>query len=221
MRDASVAVGRHTFRSECSDATDTGLHAIEGEVVVTPYTGDNALLQRGPLRIAEDRRHFTYADGSPFFWLGDTWWMGLCQRLHWPEEFQRLAADRRAKGFTVIQLVAGLYPDMPAFDERGRNEAGFPWEADYARVRPDYFDAADRRIQYLVDQGFVPCIVGAWGYHLPWLGTDKMKQHWRYLIARWAHCRLSGAQRAKVRCRTTCRRTRLPRANCSNEVGRK
>jgi hypothetical protein len=38
---------------------------------------------------------------------------------------------------------------------------------------------------YLVDQGFVPCIIGAWGYHLPWLGTERMKQHWRYLIARY------------------------------------
>ena len=32
----------------------------------------------------------------------------------------------------------------------------------------------------------MPCIVGAWGYHLPWLGTERMKQHWRYLVARYA-----------------------------------
>ena len=60
---------------------------------------------------------------------------------------------------------------MPAFDPRGANEAGFPWEKDYARIRPEYFNQADQRLFYLVDQGFVPCIVGAWGYHLPWLGT--------------------------------------------------
>jgi hypothetical protein len=111
--------------------------------------------------------------------------MGLCARLKWPEDFQSLAADRKAKGFNVIQIVAGLYPDMPAFDERGANEAGFPWEQAYRRIRPEYFDAADRRIFYLVEQGLVPCVVGAWGYHLPWLGEDKMKQHWRYLVARW------------------------------------
>ncbi len=39
---------------------------------------------------------------------------------------------------------------------------------------------------YLADQGFAPCIVGAWGYHLPWLGVARMKEHWRYLIARYA-----------------------------------
>ena len=139
----------------------------------------------GPIRVADDHRHFAHADGTPFFWLGDTWWMGLTKRLSWPDDFQELAADRRAKGFNVVQIVAGLYPDMPAFDPRGENEAGFPWEKDYARIRPDYFDAADRRIAYLVDQGFVPCIVGAWGYHLPYLGEAKMKLHWRNLVARW------------------------------------
>jgi hypothetical protein len=81
--------------------------------------------------------------------------------------------------------VAGLYPDMHPFDPRGANEAGHPWEPEYARIRPEYFDAADDRLKYLVDQGFSPCIVGAWGYFIPWMGVDKAKQHWRYLIARY------------------------------------
>lgn len=184
-RYSSATLGVHRFRTECSDPSDAGLQGAEGSVEVTSYWGDNPLFLRGGLRVAADHRHFAYADGTPFFWLGDTWWMGLCARLKWPEDFQTLAADRKAKGFNVIQIVAGLYPDMPAFDERGANEAGFPWEQHYRRIRPEYFDAADRRIFYLVEQGFVPCVIGAWGYHLPWLGADKMKQNSRYLIARW------------------------------------
>ena len=137
------------------------------------------------MRVAADQRHFEHADGTPFFWLGDTWWMGLSHRLHWPDEFQRLAADRKAKGFNVVQIVAGLYPDMHPFDPRGANEAGFPWEKDYARMRPEYFDAADQRLRHLTEQGMTPCIVGAWGYYLPWMGPEKMKAHWRYLIARY------------------------------------
>ncbi len=185
VRYASSQVGTHTYRTRCSDATDDGLHGREGAVKVRPYDGDNPLYKHGPIRIADDRRHFAYADGTPFFWLGDTWWMGLCERLHWPDDFKTLAADRRDKGFNVIQIVAGLYPDMPAFDERGRNEAGFPWEKDYSRIRPEYFDQADERLFYLADQGFTPCLVGAWGYHLPWMGVEKMKRHWRYLVARY------------------------------------
>jgi hypothetical protein len=186
VRYASELLGTHRWRSECSDISDPGLHGVEGTVTVVAYRGENPLYRHGPIRLKQGSRHFEYADGTPFFWLGDTWWMGLCHRLHWPDEFQQLAADRKAKGFTVVQLVAGLYPDMHPFDPRGANEAGFPWEKDYARIRPEYFDAVDTRLSYLREQGFTPCIVGAWGYFLPMMGAEKMKAHWRYLIARYS-----------------------------------
>ncbi len=185
VRYASAVVGTHTYRTECSDARDQGLHGITGRVEVKPYAGQNPLYAHGPLQVAPNRRYLEHTDHTPFFWLGDTWWMGLCHRLHWPEEFKQLAADRKDKGFNVIQIVAGLYPDMAAFDPRGANEAGFPWATNYARIRPEYFDAADQRLGYLVEQGFTPCIVGAWGYFMPWMGVEKVKAHWRYLIARY------------------------------------
>ncbi len=185
VRYASPLAGTHHWQSICSDAQDAGLHGVKGTVDVVPYTGDNPLFKHGPVRVAADRRHFEYADGTPFFWLGDTWWMGLSHRLHWPDEFQRLAANRKEKGFTVVQIVAGLYPDMHPFDPRGANEAGFPWEKQYTCIRPEYFDAADRRLRHLTEQGITPCIVGAWGYYLPWMGVAKVSAHWRYLIARY------------------------------------
>jgi hypothetical protein len=185
VRYASPEVGVHDFQSESSKSEDEGLHGIKGKVDIKPYTGDNPLYKHGPLRVAQNKRYLEHADGKPFFWLGDTWWMGLCHRLHWPDEVKTLAADRKQKGFNVIQIVAGLYPDMHPFDPRGANEAGFPWEAEYAAIRPEYFDAADQRLFYLVEQGFTPCIVGAWGYFMPWMGVEKANQHWRYLIARY------------------------------------
>ncbi len=172
VRYVSPVVGRHPWRSVCSVPADRGLHGLTGTVTVENYRGENPLYLHGPLRVAADRRHFEHIDGTPFFWLGDTWWMGLCQRLHWPDEFQQLAADRKLKGFTVIQIVAGLYPDMPAFDQRGANEAGFPWEKDYTHIRPEYFDKADQRFLYLVDQGFVPCIVAPGATIFPGLAPN-------------------------------------------------
>ncbi len=177
--------GKHTYRTVASDTSNPDLHGQTGELEVTAYQGDNPLRKHGPVKIAADQRHFQYQDGTPFFWLGDTWWMGLCNRLKWPEDFQALVADRVGKGFTVVQIIAGLYPDMPAFDQRGANEAGFPWEEDYSRINPHYFDMADLRIQYLADHGLVPCIVACWGYFLPIMGVAKLKKHWRNLIARW------------------------------------
>jgi hypothetical protein len=185
VRYASPTVGTHRFRTQCSDTHDRGLHEQTGAVEIKPYAGDNPFFKHGPIQVAADKRYLQHADGTPFFWLADTWWMGLCHRLHWPDEVQKLTADRKAKGFNVIQIVAGLYPDMHPFDPRGANEAGFPWEEKYACIRPEYFDAADKRLEYLVDQGLSPCIVGAWGYFMPWMGVDKTKQHWRYLIARY------------------------------------
>lgn len=186
VRYAPPITGRCRWRSECSEHALADLHGRTGELQVEPYAGTNPLLRHGPLRVAASRRTLEHADGTPFLWLGDTWWMGLCRRLSWPTEFQRLTADRVAKGFSVIQIVAGLYPDMPAFDERGANEAGFPWEKDYASIRPAYFDQADLRLAALVEAGLVPCIVGSWGYHLPWLGMERMKRHWRNLVARYS-----------------------------------
>jgi hypothetical protein len=184
-RYSSPVLGMHLFRTECSETQDKGLHGITGTVEIRRYQGTNSLFLHGPLRVSTNRRYLEHLDHTPFFWLGDTWWMGLCHRLHWPDEFQLLTADRKEKGFNVIQIVAGLYPDMPPFDPRGANEAGFPWETNYARIRPEYFDAADQRLGYLVEQGLTPCIVGAWGYFMPWMGVEKMKSHWRYLIARY------------------------------------
>ncbi len=177
--------GQYTFQTECSDPANADLHQQAGQLSAAPYQGKHPLLSNGPLRVSANRRTLEHASGKPFFWLGDTWWMALCSRLKWPEDFQALAADRCAKGFSVVQIVAGLYPDMPGFDPRGANEAGFPWETSYARINPDYFDQADLRINWIVRSGLVPCIVGGWGYYIKLLGIEKMKKHWRYLVARW------------------------------------
>jgi hypothetical protein len=185
IRYSSIKTGVHKYITKCSDTNNTGLHNLSGEIKIVRHKGNNRLLQRGPLQVAAKRTYLEHSDGTPFFWLGDTWWMSLCKRLKWPQEFKLLVQDRVKKGFTLIQIVAGLYPDMPAFDKRGANEAGFPWDKKYNNINPAYFKMADRRIDFLVKSGLVPCIVSGWGYHLFWLGLDKMKKHWRYLIARY------------------------------------
>jgi hypothetical protein len=185
IRFSPGVAGRYAYRTVASDTANSDLHGRHGVLEVSAYQGDNPLRKHGALRVAADQRHFEHEDGTPFFWLGDTWWMGLCSRLRWPEDFQELAADRVRKGFTVIQIIAGLYPDMPPFDPRGANEGGFPWETDYTRINPKYFDAADLRIQQLTECGLTPCVVACWGYFLPIMGIPKIKKHWRYLIARW------------------------------------
>jgi hypothetical protein len=186
VRYAPPAAGKYTWRSVANDTANRDLHGVSGTLDATAYEGKSALYRHGPIRVAADHRHFEHADGTPFLWLADTWWMGLTKRLRWPDDFQQLAADRVSKGFNVVQIVAGLYPDMPPFDPRGANEAGYPWEREYTRINPAYFDMADLRIRYLVEQGITPCIVASWGYFLPLIGLERMQQHWRNLVARWS-----------------------------------
>jgi hypothetical protein len=184
IRFSSPEAGKFGYQTICSRTDDPGLHLVTGEITVSGGTGRNPLQAHGPLRISENKKYLAHRDGTPFLWLADTWWMGLCKRLEFAG-FKKLAADRVRKGFNVIQIVAGLYPDMDKNDERGSNEGGFPWDKDLRSVNPEYFRHADRRIKYLADSGLVPCIVGCWGYYAVKLGLKKMIRHWEYIIARY------------------------------------
>ena len=149
----SSDLGQHRFLSQCNDTADAGLHGVAGAIELAPYTGDNVLLTHGPIQVAADQRHFAHADGTPFLWLGDTWWKGLCKRMTW-DGFRELTADRRAKGFTVVQIVCGVYPDEAPFEPRWENEGGKPYlDRAFTTVNPDYFAYADRRLQHLVEIG--------------------------------------------------------------------
>ena len=190
VRYASPVVGTHRYRTQCNDTNDAGLHGIQGRVEIKPYTGKNALYRHGPIRVTGDHRHFEHADGTPFFWLADTWWKCLCKRMTW-EGFQELTADRKAKGFTVVQIVCGPYPDESFLEKRLANEGGMPYETrDFTVVNPKYFDYADRRIQHLINAGISPAIVGAWGRSdcnsMQAIGVEGLKRHWRYLVARYS-----------------------------------
>ncbi len=188
VRFAAGKPGLYQYRTFCNDTDNFGLHSITGEIRISAYQGTNPLYAHGPVRVAKDKGHFEHADGTPFFWLADTWWLGLCARFRWPEDFTLLTEDRVKKGFTVVQMTAGLNPVMDAFDKRSANEAGVPWEKDYARINPGFYELADLRIQHLVSEGIMPCIFACWGYNVLMMGLEKMKAHWRYLIARWGAC---------------------------------
>ena len=189
FRYASNKLGTHTWRTECSDTADSGLHGVTGSLTVTASTSTNGLYLHGPIRVAADQRHFEHADGTPFLWLGDTWWKGLCKRLTW-DGFQQLTSDRQTKGFNVVQIVCGVYPDEATFQTSWENEGGKPYTTtDFTVVNPAYFQYADRRIQCLAGAGIVPAMVGSWGRGdcdaMALVGVAGLERHWRNLVARY------------------------------------
>jgi hypothetical protein len=190
VRYSSPIVGTHRYRTQCNETGDTGLHAVEGRLEITPYRGDNPFFKHGPPGVDKGGRHFAHADGTPFLWLGDTWWKCLCKRMTW-ESFKELTADRKARGFNVVQIVCGPYPDEGFLEPRMANEGGLPYESvNFENVNPEYFNYADRRLKHLVDEGIAPAIVGAWGRgdcnSMEAIGAAGLKRHWRYLVARYS-----------------------------------
>jgi hypothetical protein len=192
VRFAPPEAGEYRYRFVSNDPANADFAAPARTFVATPATGDNPLHRRGFLRGSADARHFEHADGTPFLWLGDTWWKGLCKRIEL-DGFESLCADRAAKGFNVVQIVCGPYPDENMLEPRWENEAGMPYTTlDFTSVNPAYFDAADARIAKLVAHGIVPAIVGGWGRPqsggqstINQVGLDGFKRHWRHLIARY------------------------------------
>jgi hypothetical protein len=187
VRFAPPSPGEYGYRLESTDRSNADLNGHAGRVKIAAYAGTNALLKHGFLRISASQRYFEHADGTPFYWLGDTWWMGLSDRIDW-SGYQELVADRKAKGFTIVQACAGLSPsneELPPLDPGFTNEGGSVWDAEFKQINPRFFDFADRRVQLLVDSQILPVLVGAWRQALEQMGSEKLKKHWRYVIARY------------------------------------
>jgi len=72
VRFAPTELGLWTYESFCSNEADAGLHGLGGTITCVPYEGDLDIYQRGFVKAVPDTRYFVYADGMPFFYLGDT-----------------------------------------------------------------------------------------------------------------------------------------------------
>ena len=145
---------------------------------------------RGFLRVSDNGRYLVYADGTPFFWLGGTIWRGNRDSMAFapdpddagPDvaEFPNYVANRRAKGFTVIQIVAG-HPNDPDIV----NEGGPTYLDPYTVINPVNFQWLDKRIQYIVNQGLVPVITGQWYMSVADMPLADLQLYWKYLVARY------------------------------------
>jgi hypothetical protein len=117
------------------------------------------------LHVPFDSHYIHRANGSPFFWLGDTAWE-LFHRSNF-EEAEVYLQDRRRKGFTVIQAVVltelsgskpNAYGHLPLQD----NDPHRPNEA--------YFKYVDRVIDLAEAKGLYVALLPAWG--------DKFNKKW-------------------------------------------
>ena len=187
FRISLPATGTWRLTTECSDVGDRGLHSQSVVVEVSPpgASETNPLRQHGPVQLTADRSRFEHADGTPFHWFADTWWMLATDRVSFPEGFGRMTAKRREQGFSVVQINIGFQPDSAPYDGQDANSGGTPWLPNYTRINPAYFASVDQRLGHLVENGILPCILGGWGYHALFMGVERTVAHWRYIVARY------------------------------------
>ena len=124
------------------------------------------------LKLSDNERFLVHADGTPFFYLGDTAWE-LFHRLD-REEADRYLQDRAEKRFTVIQAVAlaeldGLgdpnpYGHRPLVD----NDPARP--ATQEGPNNDYWDHVDYIVDKAEELGLVVGMLPTWG--------DKWNKKW-------------------------------------------
>ncbi len=100
IRFMCPSAGVWTYETVCTDTENTGLHGITGAVKCTEYSGDLDIYKHGFVTTSYNKNYFTYADGTPFFYLGDTHW-GLGDESQYMVE--NIASLRAEQGYTVYQ----------------------------------------------------------------------------------------------------------------------
>ena len=137
----------------------------------TASTGDSQQRTQR-LKVSDNKRFLVKADGSPFFWLGDTAWELFHRATR--EDADRYLKNRADKGFTVIQAVAlaemdGLnVPNSYGHRPLANNDPTRPDVKDGAAN--DYWDHVDYIVRKAESLGLYIGFLPTWG--------DKWNKKW-------------------------------------------
>jgi hypothetical protein len=180
VRFAPPAAGQWSYRVESGD---TGLDGKEGTLTCSEWTEEQKQanpVRRGFLRVCRSGpragRYFEYADGTPFFWLGDTWWNWTKREISMAS-FQKLADDRAEKGFNVGQLF---------FAGRGWGRSSSLLDRGCNELDVEHFRRVEKMIEYANGKGITVWIHGWWSRRgmNESIGVEKVRRWQRYLVHR-------------------------------------
>ncbi|SDU51839.1 F5/8 type C domain-containing protein [Jiangella alkaliphila] len=180
VRFAPPTVGTWTYQIASSDPDNSGLRRT-GTIQAVPYTGDQEIYQRGFLTAGDGGRQLAYADGTPFFWLGDTHWF-FDRKESWDtsnkpgvdSQFRSMVDRRAEQRFTVYQSV--VFGPESSYWRDGRQGV---------EIDPAYFrDQLDRKMAYVADAGLVNAF--GVGFHSNIDGFVEGEQRLaEYVVARY------------------------------------
>lgn len=196
VRFAFPDEGEWFYQTTCSDVRNTGLHGLRGRINVRKCTASNPLPAKGRLKISDDRRYLVYSNGDSFFYLGDTAW-----EITWKsrrEEVLEYLADRKKKGFTVIQIVVMSHQRLEEFGVINRDGEPFFLNHDYSMLNPRYFDHLDWIVKTANDSGIVVAMAPLWAamnelHFDPKHQRFTLSREQSLLIARYVGARYAGS----------------------------
>lgn len=159
VRFAPPSSGEWKWETE-SDVQDAGL-AEEGSFTAASHSGSNSIREHGFLQVSDSERSLEHADGTPFFWLGDTVWSASAKATE--QEWHDYLTKRRAQGFSVVQM--NTLPQWDAAKPQRRFPFGENW--DFDSPRPSYFQQLDTLLQEANDHEMIPALVALWFNYVP------------------------------------------------------
>ncbi|MHC4356916.1 MAG: DUF5060 domain-containing protein, partial [Planctomycetota bacterium] len=121
IRILATAPGAWGWRSG-SNQSDRGLNGKTGTFLATAWS-DAAIeknpCRRGVIKASANGHAFEYADGTPFFLLGDTWWSTATFRYRWHDDnkqrpigpgagFKDYVRFRTNQGFNCFAMIAAF-----------------------------------------------------------------------------------------------------------------
>jgi hypothetical protein len=189
IRFAPTVPGDWSYETTCNRQDDAGLHGVKGRIMVAEAAkagtpNENALYRHGGfLKVSGDQRYLTFADGTPFFWLGDTWWfcpsdlmpMDRSNRPGIASMYKHLIDVRAGQGYSAIHM---------AFLNSGGGTGTFT-ELFEKKFNAAYWDMVDRYIQYANEKGIVPVIGLGFHHGLDAPTLPQLQRLWGYFVARY------------------------------------
>ena len=178
-RFAPPAPGGWSYSASSADA---GLQGVHGTFQCTAWSDDEKAqnpARRGFMQVARQGpragRYFEYADGTPFLWIGDTWWPWARKGQPW-ERARQVIDDRASRGFTIGQLMFGA------------NNASRLAGRDFSTPDLDAIHDAERFVAYANSKGITLWIHAWWSAQNldRQAGPEKIRRWWRYTVDRLA-----------------------------------
>ncbi len=100
IRFVCPSAGTWYYKTVCTDSENASLNGRTGKVNCSEYSGENDIYKHGFITTNAGKKHFTYDDGTPFFYLGDTHWSLGDETV---DMVKTICEKRVSQGFTVYQ----------------------------------------------------------------------------------------------------------------------